>query len=330
MLLSKRSSYRLGACPKAFLACLALLCMVCCSDGSSASGADASRKEGAEEKAVRQLFPVVGEAGDWRPGGAPAVFRGEALFEHIDGGADIYFEYGFVTLLVERYKNGDKDISVEIYCMDDAPAAFGIYSYNRHPTLSAVEVGGDGTIHPSGLFFRQGRYFVDIRRLGAGTILKEEFLVVAKAIEKKIGATAESPAVVKLLPREHMVERSEVFARGPLAISNQVYVAADDLFGLAKGEVAVIARYRLGLPEFSVIIAQYASDDACADAFARLRDHFLGDASVREEQFIVTAMPGKHHAVRKAGSKLVVVANADTPANALAMLERVSDSVEAG
>jgi hypothetical protein len=208
--------------------------------------------------------------------------------------------------------------------MDDPRAAFGIYSYSRHPTLSAAEVGSDGTIHQNGLFFWQDRYFVDVRQLGAGTISGDEFLAFAKAIEKNIGTDAERPAIMDLLPRENMIPRSEVLAVGFLGIDNQVYVANENLFGLAKGESAAIARYRLGQPEFSVIAVRYASADACAQAFDRFRGHFLGAEAAGEDEFVAKPMPGKYHGVRKAGDILIVVANADSEKNALVALDHVS------
>jgi hypothetical protein len=121
-----------------------------------------------------------------------------------------------------------------------------------------------------------------------------------------------------------MVPHSAVFARGKLGINNQVYVADEDLFGLEEGEAAAIARYRVGQPEFSVIIAEYASEEACRKAFVRLREHFLGGESAREKEFVVRAMPARYHGVRIAGRRLVVVANADNRENALDMLSRVS------
>jgi hypothetical protein len=331
MLSSKKSLRKLGSCAKALPALLMLLCAACGAGESVEEVVTGAREKEMESRQVVNLpLPADGEVEGWRPAGSPTVFKGESLFEHINGGADIYYEYGFVEVAVEYYENGDKEVSVEIYRMDDAAAAFGIYSYNRHPTLSPVTVGGGGAIHQNGLFFHQDNHYVDIRRLRGAEIFKEEFLALAKAIEKKIGTTAEPPAIIKLLPEENKIERSEVFARGRLAINNQVYIASDDLFGLAKGEAAAIARYKLGQPEFSVIVAQYAGEETCGEAFARLRAHYLGEESERETEFAATAMPGKHHAVRIAGSRLLVVANADTKETALAMLDKVSDSVRGG
>lgn len=334
---SKRLSRRPPARPSAFLGVLLLLFTIGCGVGAESSQMENTASDAAPtgaERAAKTLLPADGEAEGWRRDGELTVYSGEELFEHINGGADIYNEYGFVTLLVQRYSRSapnDKSVSIEIYHMGDSPGAFGIYSFNRHPTLSPADLGSGGVIHGSGVYFWQDRYYVDIHRLGGADVGADEFLALAKAIGDKIGASASKPAsepaIMKLLPDEDMVNRSAVFARGRLGINNQVYVALEDLFGLKEGESAAIARYRLGAPEFSVIIAEYKDAAACDSAFKRLRAHFLGEASEREKEFIATAMPGKHHAVREAGTRLLVVANADTQKNAITMLDRISAHV---
>ena len=264
----------------------------------------------------------------WAPAGKPQTFAGERLFEHINGGADIYYEYGFDALLVQQYNKEDKAVFLEIYRMNDPAAAFGIYSYNRHPSLSPVEAGTDATIHPNGLFFWQGAYYVDIRQSGATPVSPDDFLVVAHAISGAIDDKAEGrPAVMGLLPKENRVEQSEVYARGRLAINNQVYVADEDLFGLKEGESAAIARYGVDQPEFSLIIAQYSDEEASEAAQSRFRAHYP-DSDTAENEFILSAMPGKHIAVKRIGRYLAVVANADTGERASEMLSMVSERLQ--
>ncbi len=281
-----------------------------------------------EEKKIETLLPAPGEAGEWERSGQSKSFRGERLFDHINGGADIYFEYGFVTLVTKPYRKGDKNVFVEVYSMTDPAAAFGIYSYNRHPTLSPVDVGSGGTIHQNGLFFWQNHYYVDIRQTGAATISAAEFVEIAEALENGIGAKAALPDIMGRLPEESKVPNSEVFARGKLGINNQVYIASEDLFGLQNGESAAIARYRIGRPECSVVIAQYKDNESAARAFLRFREQFPGTESAKEEAFVTTPVAGKAHAVRKLDDKLVVVANADGRENALTMLGRLSPPSE--
>ena len=313
------------------LAFLPLLMLASCG-GSNAADSDASR--GASQELTRAAMKILGAVapdganeGDagWVADGEALAFSGDNLYEHINGGADIYYEYGFASLVVQRYAWDDKVVSIDMYTMTDADAAFGIYSYNRHPTLSPVAVGGDGTIHQGGLFFRQDRYYVDIRQLGGAPILADEFIALAEAMSDEIGTSPEAPAIMKLLPDKGMIVRSAVFARGKLAINNQVYIAAENMFGLKQGETAALARYRLGQHEFSGIIAEYASEEGRSAAFGRLRRHFLGEESTRENEFAAALTSGKNYAVREAGLRLLVVANADSEKNALEMLERLSE-----
>ena len=326
---SKRLSRKSLAYPQTLIGFLLLACLACGNGGAASSETESSAQAVAEEQTVKRLLPADDEAEGWHKKGEPLIFSGDRLFEHINGGADIYYEYGFVTLVVQRYVNGDKAVSIQIYDMGDASGGFGIYSYGRHPTLSPVAVGGEGMIHSNGINFWQDRYNVDVRKMGGATIPADEFLAIAKAIDQKVGTTAGEPPIMKLLPPENMVARSAVFARGKLGISNQVYVAPKDLFGLKEGEGAAIARYRLGRPEFSVVVANYKDVAARSEAFARTRAHFLGAESAREKEFAVTPMPGKHHAVREDGNRLLFVANADTEKNALSMLDRISDHLAA-
>ncbi|MBI5114902.1 hypothetical protein HZA56_00350 [Candidatus Poribacteria bacterium] len=311
------------------ISCILLSIMIVSCKHDSAQQSGVARATTAEENEAQRLLPSAADLDGWQPEGKSRTYSGEALFEHIDGGADIYFEYGFVTLVTQHYAKADTTLSLEIYCMKDAPAAFGIYSYNRHPSLSPVEIGDKGVIHPNGLYFWKAKYYVDIRQAGPATVANEDFVALAKAIEKKIGTTAAPlgstpPEVMESLPAKDMVSRSEVFARGKLGINNQVYVAEEDLFGLSDGDAAAIGRYKIGRTECSLIVAEYSGEEACRKAFNRFREHFLGSQSTKENEFIATAMPAKYHGVRKIGKRLVVVANADSPEHAIDMLGRIA------
>ncbi|MFZ0471535.1 MAG: DUF6599 family protein, partial [Bacteroidales bacterium] len=59
------------------------------------------------------------------------TFTSESLYGYMDGGAELYLEYGFDTLVVTEVVSGGKDIKIEFYCMRDAEAAFGIFSVSR-------------------------------------------------------------------------------------------------------------------------------------------------------------------------------------------------------
>lgn len=58
-------------------------------------------------------------------------FDGNSLWGYINGGADIYLEYGFEKLLLQEIKWQGYHFKIEVYQMNDAEAAFGIYSISR-------------------------------------------------------------------------------------------------------------------------------------------------------------------------------------------------------
>lgn len=60
------------------------------------------------------------------------VFNSSELWGLINGGADLYFEYGFDKLLLQEISIGTEQFRIEIYHMLDEPAAFGIYSVSVH------------------------------------------------------------------------------------------------------------------------------------------------------------------------------------------------------
>ena len=65
--------------------------------------------------AVTDLLPPAGELPGWSLSGKPEHVEGEDLFLLINGGAEIYHEYGFKQAITGMYKKGDKtvDSSVE-------------------------------------------------------------------------------------------------------------------------------------------------------------------------------------------------------------------------
>jgi hypothetical protein len=59
------------------------------------------------------------------------TFTETSLYGYINGGAELYLEYGFDTLVVTELVRNGRDIKVEIYRMKDPEAAFGIFSVSR-------------------------------------------------------------------------------------------------------------------------------------------------------------------------------------------------------
>jgi hypothetical protein len=58
-------------------------------------------------------------------------YDGNALWGHIDGGADLYLEYGFDKLLFQEIEWNNIKFRIEYYRMKNPAAAFGIFSVSK-------------------------------------------------------------------------------------------------------------------------------------------------------------------------------------------------------
>lgn len=63
------------------------------------------------------------------------VFDGNSLWGYINGGADIYLEYGFEQVLVQEISHKENNYKIEIYRMIDMESAYGIFSVSTFRCL---------------------------------------------------------------------------------------------------------------------------------------------------------------------------------------------------
>ena len=87
----------------------------------------------AAQSSTKDAFPLV-QTGDVEGGRiAKAVtYEGKGLYGYIDGGAELYLEYGFRKLVVQEVLANAHRVTVEIYQMKSPQAAFGIFSISRY------------------------------------------------------------------------------------------------------------------------------------------------------------------------------------------------------
>ena len=77
-----------------------------------------------------KYLPKATEMENWQPGNNPEIYVGDDLYVFINGGAEIYHEYGFNKVVYNEYKDkNENSINVEIYEMKSPESAFGIYSF---------------------------------------------------------------------------------------------------------------------------------------------------------------------------------------------------------
>lgn len=178
-----------------------------------------------------EALPGDGEAAGWNKKRSMQRYEGEALYEYIDGGAEIYHEYGFVQAVVQDYVDGTgRSIAVEIFEMTSPADAYGMYTFKTESKGGWIRIGTDAQLADYYLNFWQGPYLVTLTGFDESEETRRGLLAVARTVDSHIQAKGEKPGIVHLLPEEDLVSQSRKYFKGILGLRN-----SHPFFGLSIG-----------------------------------------------------------------------------------------------
>jgi hypothetical protein len=217
---------------------------------------------------IRTLLPALAELGDWTVKDPPQTFERDDLFLYINGGAEIYHEYGFARVLVQDYWRGDDSISLEIFEMTSSAAAFGIFTFKRGPAGEAVDIGTGASLEGYYLNFWEGRFLVTLTGMNASDATVGAILAAARSVASRIGDAGGEPALVKALPPEGLVPSSVKYIKGSLGLHNIYPFFRGDVLAFREG---VNGDYAAG---HSLFILAYGSAEAATAALDRAERAF--------------------------------------------------------
>ncbi|MBE0677707.1 MAG: hypothetical protein IH592_02970 [Bacteroidales bacterium] len=169
------------------------------------------------------------------------TFTDASLYGYINGGAELYLEYGFDTLIVTELVCEGRDIKVELYRMKDPEAAFGIFSVSRFRCNGGAPLTEYVCRSAYQLQFSKGPYYVSIINDTGSESDQRKSGEIASLI---IGQIAEPPFdpggfFAEGVDQDEM--RGAVLVRGPLGIYNGIPSLVEK-FGEASGYSALMIR----------------------------------------------------------------------------------------
>ncbi|MCX6256684.1 MAG: hypothetical protein NTW49_02090 [Bacteroidia bacterium] len=113
-------------------------------------------------------------------------FSDSSLWGWMDGGADLYYEYGFTALQVTKFEVGEENFILECFKMKDAEAAFGIYSVNHNVCLMSGSGLKFNCQNRYQLQFAKAEYYVSLINERNTTKAKVEAALISRIIANKI------------------------------------------------------------------------------------------------------------------------------------------------
>ncbi len=219
------------------------------------------------------LSPSAATAENWDPVGPPTLFRPDDLYGHINGGAELFLEFGFEFLSLLRYEADGGQYTVEMYQMTDPQGALGIYLAKCGKETPDPKLGFRHTAGRYQLMMVRDRFLFVIGNPAGDEVGAERIRLLARQWSDMLQPDPDRDPL-GALPAEGRVAGSERMARGPVALDPIVTLGEGDVLQLAGKHTALFARYRDGAGVgTSRLQVTYPDGATAAAAFAHLVAH---------------------------------------------------------
>jgi len=227
---------------------------------------------GLAQPAVGSDLPPDDWVAGWHRCGSPLLFTRQDLYGYIDGGAELFFEFGFNNLVVQRYRCGDREVSLDLYQMSGPDAGLAVYWAKRGretpvPGIPEPHTGGEYQIT-----VLKGRYFVQANNQSGEA---ENLPVMVKLLQWLLPRLPAESAQdwLQKLPADR-VPGSELLVAGPYSLQMVYTLGEGDVLQLADGLFGVCAEVAEGLEhKRTQMWVEYPTAEAACAAMANLQNN---------------------------------------------------------
>jgi len=183
---------------------------------------------------IEKLVPTLADLNGWKMTSEPQVFIGDNLYDLIDGGADLYLEYGFERVVSAHYADPSlNNIQVEIYEMIDAPSAYGIFSITQQAAEWSKQYGNLSAVKEDYISFWKSKYYVNLSWSSRQHLDEPLLAKLANLIGQKIPDDGSYPDLLQTFQFLNPGKKV-IFLKGNLALSNFYYFDYKDIFKIQE------------------------------------------------------------------------------------------------
>ena len=137
----------------------------------------------------------------WSQKGEARSYVGDNSFEYMDGNAEGYLIYGFVSMHGVSCVKGEVNLVIDISDFGTADQAYGMFTANRDTRQPEAKLGMGGQIVPRRAMFAKGQYYVEIAAGPEGdhTAVLKEWMA---GFEKMVPGSTSTPVALTWFPAE--------------------------------------------------------------------------------------------------------------------------------
>ena len=283
---------------------------------------------GQEKGKVESENTLPAEISGWKWDGKEKNYDARAIFDYIDGAAELYLAYGFQGLKVWRYeKAGGPPILVERYELASPEDAYGVFSYEHQDEPAGI---GQGSEFGGGLLrFWKGKYLVTVYAEGEGQGVEEVILSLGKAAAQAIPASGSKPQIVRLLPGKEFgqVDKSTRYLKSHVLLNQRFFISHENLLNLSRKTEAVLAAYSRDKQKGQLLLIRYPNTDEAKSALQTFKKAYMPEAGEKDR---LKTEDKKWTFVRQQKDYLLFVFSAPTESDAEALLNATEEKMMGG
>jgi len=208
----------------------------------------------------------------WRKSQHTLHFTKENLYDYINGGAELFLEFGFEGLFVRHYSRGDNDITLELYRMENAEAALGIYLMKCGEETPLEQIKARNSVDRYQFTVVKSEYFILVNNFSGNEILLPVMVELIKEVVGGIACT-DSVRLFKYLPKKDLINGSELLIRGPFALQPIFTFGEGDVLKLGGKVFGVVGDYDAGGEIQTKIIIPYPGKKEAQSAYRNLLEN---------------------------------------------------------
>ncbi|MCU0371349.1 MAG: hypothetical protein MUC31_08035 [Bacteroidales bacterium] len=275
---------------------------------------------------IERLLPSLSELEGWKIITEPRVFAGDDLYELIDGGADIYHEYGFDRALAIHYASpSQSNIQVEIYEMTDAPSAYGIFSLSQQSAEWSRAFGNLSVVEDDYISFWKNRYYITLSWSSRQHLDQPLLAGLADKIAVNITDEGDYPEIVKNFQAFHLGKKA-VYLKGNIALSNFYYFDYRDIFKLRDALACSPGNHHR-------IVIRYADQAEAIEVLSGAKQNILNnkrftDVAMAFQGFSCTDNKGNTILIRQIENYIAVLVALDQSIALIPIMDEITLNIE--
>jgi hypothetical protein len=205
-------------------------------------------------------------------------YEGEALYDYINGGAELYLSYGLVGMTGCKYNGeGLSQITVEIYQMTSSLNAFGVYTQSRD--REEYDFGQGSQSFNDFILFWKGKYYAIITAQKTTTESTKIIRQIAALIDRAISETGSRPNIVDVLPQKGLVPGGYLYFHHYVWLNAYLFIADYNIVNITDETHAVLARYGSTDNRCYLLVIDYPDTLSAGTAFEQLKEKFAPEST---------------------------------------------------